>query len=154
MRKPLIPLLAVLMVLGACGTVRESRLNPFNWFGRSTEAAAVAPSEVGTTADTRALVASVTALTVEATPGGAIIRAIGIPPTQGFWDGALVREASDRDDELRYRFVLAPPPVPRPAGTHLSREVTVATYASDIRLDGIRRITVVGAGNARTTTRR
>jgi len=144
----------VLMVLGACGTVRESRLNPFNWFGRSTEAVAVAPTDVGTTADPRALVATVQTLSVEATPGGAIIRATGIPATQGYWDGALVREERDRDDELRFRFVLAPPPVARPAGTPLSREVTVATYVSNIRLDGIRSVTVIGAGNARTTARR
>jgi hypothetical protein len=153
MKTPLLAALAAVLVLGSCGTVRESRLNPFNWFGRSTEqaGAAVVP---GATSDGREPVAQVTDLAVEVTAGGAIIRATGLPPSQGHWNGALVREPTEAADELRFRFVVARPPLQRPAGTPQSREVTVATYLSDIRLEQIRRITVAGAQNARTTTRR
>jgi hypothetical protein len=153
MKKPLFAAMAAVLVLGACAGARESRLNPFNWFGRSTEEA-VTVAEGVAPSDGRVTVAQVTTLAVELTPGGAIIRATGLPPSQGHWNGALVREESDRPDELVYRFVVARPPVARPAGTPLSREVTVATYLSDIRLDGIRRVTVRGEQNARTTARR
>jgi hypothetical protein len=39
MRITLLALLASTMVLSACGGLRESRMNPANWFGRSTSTA-------------------------------------------------------------------------------------------------------------------
>ncbi|MFA5538913.1 MAG: hypothetical protein WCZ72_11335 [Gemmobacter sp.] len=149
MRKPLIAALAMVLFVGACGAARESRLNPFNWFGRSEQTAAVAVE----TADTRPLVEQVVTLAVEPTSDGAIVRATGLPPTQGWWDGALVLYDSGREDTIAYRFVLAPPSEARRVSTPQSREVTVATHLSRIRLEGIRTITVTGAGNARSARR-
>lgn len=154
MTRHAIAALAALALVAGCATVRDSRLNPFNWFGRSAEtrAAAAAPRAA---ADPRRAVAQVTALAVEPTAGGAIVRATGLPPTQGHWDVSLVPEpAEDGSDELVYRMLVAPPPVPRPAGTPMSREVTAGVFLSAIRLEGIRRITVAGEANARTVTRR
>ena len=73
--------------------MRDSKLNPFNWFGHSQEAPAV-PQETasGIANDPRQLVAQVTTLDVAETAGGAIVRANGLPPTQGWWKAELVAE--------------------------------------------------------------
>ncbi|MFN3938033.1 MAG: hypothetical protein ACK4KW_10670 [Gemmobacter sp.] len=151
MRKGLIAGLAAMLVLTGCATVRESRLNPLNWFGRSQ----AAPAVPGARADGRVLVDEVTFLAIERTNNGAIVRATGLPPTQGWWDGALERDLTeDRPGEIVYRFVLKPPPESLRVSTPQSREVTVAVWLSDIRLEDVRRITVSGARNARTVSRR
>lgn len=41
MRKAVLAGLAAVMVVTGCASVRDSRLNPFNWFGRSKEERAV-----------------------------------------------------------------------------------------------------------------
>lgn len=155
MPRTLIAALAAVSLLGACATLRESRINPFNWFGRSAETRAVANARIAPEADPRIPVAQVTQLAVEPVPGGAIIRATGLPPTQGYWDVSLVPDpVPDGGSELVYRFLVQPPPTPRPAGTPMSREVTAGVFASDFRLEGIRRITVTGETNARSVNRR
>jgi hypothetical protein len=162
LHRTLIAALAAVALLGACASVRDSRLNPLNWFGGSAETRAVAAADTPAAADPRVPVAQVVALAVEPVPGGAIIRATGLPPTQGHWDVALVAEpagngaaaADERAEELVYRLLVQPPPVPRPAGTPLSREVTAAVFVSSFRLEGVRRITVTGADNARSVSRR
>lgn len=151
MQKPAMTALALVLVLGACGTVRDSRLNPLNWFGRSDSVAAVA-GEVG---DGRTLVAQVLEFTVEPSSGGAVLRAKGLPPTQGWWDGELVPVVDDtKPQDMTFRFVIRAPQIPRPVVNQRSREVVVAHFISNYRLEGVRRITVTGAGNARTVTRR
>jgi hypothetical protein len=161
MRTPLLAALAALTLLGACGAVRESRLNPFNWFGRSeAREPTLAPAQGYGPAvtDDRALVDQVTLLAIERIPGGAILRAAGLPPTQGWWDAELVAE-EDADGTapepgvLAFRFVVAAPRSPQPASTPVSREVTVATYLSDIRLRDIRQIVVRGGRNERVIRR-
>jgi hypothetical protein len=150
----LIAALAVASILGACASVRDSRINPLNWFGRSTEAQAVAAAAPQEAADPRLPLGQVTALAVEPVPGGAIIRATGLPTTQGHWDVSLVADPREEGSrELVYRFLVQPPLVPRPAGTPISREVTAAVFASDFRLEGVSRITVTAAGNARSVNR-
>ena len=44
--KPVLALALAALVLTGCGSVRESRLNPFNWFGGSREVATVSAGEV------------------------------------------------------------------------------------------------------------
>lgn len=155
MTRRLTAALAVLALVAGCASVRDSRINPLNWFGRSAETRAAAPVGRAAPTDPREPVAQVIAMAVEPRPGGAILRATGLPPTQGHWDAALVPDPpAEGSTELVYRFLVQPPPVPRPAGTPVSREITVAVFLSDFRLEGIRRITVAGAGNARTVTRR
>lgn len=157
MRKPLIAAVAALTLTGACSGLRESRLNPVNWFGRSTEAATVSPGPAAPAApaDGRVLVEQVTFMAVEPTPGGVILRATGLPPTQGWWDAELVAENDGLpvDGVLVFRFLVAPPPAPQPVSTPVSREVTAAVYISDIRLREVRRIIVRGALNERVSRR-
>ena len=153
MRKPLLAALSVVLVLGGCGSADRTWYNPFGWFGGSRETEITSLQvDVGTPADPRPLVDQVLSLTVEAYPGGAIVRATGLPPTQGFWAGALIVEPIV-DGRLNYRFVILPPPVPARVSTQPSREVIVATSISDFKLEGIREITVTGARNARSSRR-
>ncbi|OYX45573.1 MAG: hypothetical protein B7Z02_01035 [Rhodobacterales bacterium 32-67-9] len=150
-------MLIVTLVLAGCGRVRESRLNPFNWFGRSVESTqTVAEAAVpGRPDDGRILVAQVTDMEVARQPGGAIIRATGLPPTQGWWNTDLVVENGGEpvDGVLTYRFVIAEPLAANRVSTPQSRELTAATYISDIKLAGVSRIVVLGAENSRSSRR-
>jgi hypothetical protein len=144
------------LALAGCGGLRDSKLNPLNWFGRSQPKAETLTVD-GSAApiDNRANVTQVTSLAVEAIPEGAIVRASGLPPTQGFWDAALVAENDGYpvDGVLTYRFVVAEPPGPRRSGTPQSREVTAADYLSTIDLAQITEIVVLGSENSRSTRR-
>jgi hypothetical protein len=145
-------LIAVLCTaLAGCGGLRESRLNPFNWFKKSE------PTEIvlvpGAANDGRQLVDAVLTLSVEPIPGGAIVRATGQTPTQGWWSAELVPLPLDENGVLVYEFRLAPPAAVTDVNTPRSREVDVATYISDYKLEAVREIVVQGAGNARVARR-
>jgi hypothetical protein len=153
MRKAVLAGLAAVMVVTGCATVRESRLNPFNWFGRSQEQRAVAQAAALVDGG-RVQVDQVTALTVEPTTGGAIVRAVGVPETQGWYKAELIREEGAKEGEAVFRFVVKKPQVDTRSGTPMSREITAATFLTNFQLEGIRQITVTGARNARSTRRR
>jgi hypothetical protein len=140
-----------LLVLTSCGRISESRLNPFNWFGRSEPTETI--QTVVKPQDPRLIVETVVSMNVEAYSGGAIVRATGITPTQGWWDAELVEAESEEPGHLILEFRLLPPLVEQGVNTPRSREVTVAKTLSPSRLEEIRRITVQGANNARTTRR-
>lgn len=142
--------LAALLTLTACGAVRDSRLNPFNWFGKS------APTEtinILEKVDPRLLVADVVSMSVESYSGGAIVRATGRAETQGFWDAELVEAKTDDPEQLVLEFRMLPPLVRGDISTARSREVTAAITFTPSRLENIRSITVQGANNARATRR-
>lgn len=157
MRLPVSGLLILALVLAGCGRIRESRLNPFNWFGRSQATTVVATDSVvpGRPGDPRVLVADVTDMEVARQPGGAIVRATGLPPTQGWWDAALVAENNGEpvDGVLTYRFVVDQPHAATRVSTPQSREVTAAAYLSDIKLANVTQIVVLGAANSRSSRR-
>lgn len=155
-RTALLATLAFPLAAAGCGRIRDSKLNPFNWFGRARrekQATVLKPNEA---ADGRLLIREVTELKVEKTQGGAIIRATGLPPSQGWWEAELVSETRGRPDEdgvLTYRFLVFPPLKPTPASTPRSRQLTAAVHLSDIRLEAVRRIVVQGETNALSTGR-
>jgi hypothetical protein len=151
MNKTLVTALCATLALGACSSIGKSRLNPFNWFGGSEETVAVS-APTAELADQRALVAQVTGLTLDRMPGGVIVRATGLPPTQGFWEAELVARPIE-DGAITYDFRVFPPVTPKASSTPQSREIVVATYLSNIKLETIRQITVQGASNARTSRR-
>ena len=144
--------------LSACG-FGQSRLNPLNWFGRSKEvpvASAPATTTNGTPVKDevdRQLVQSVTSMSVEPYPGGAIITATGLPPSQGWWKAELVALPVDDKGVLVLEFRVAQPPEPWPAGTEWSREITAGYSLSNIKLQNISEIVVQGATNARASRR-
>ena len=147
MRRRALGGLAVALLLAACG---ESRWNPLNWFGNSSEETVTVVEVIE---DPRPLVAEVTALTIDRTPTGAIVRARGLPPTQGWWAAELVREETESPAEVVYEFRVVPPLGPTPSSTPRSREITVAAFIPNIRLAEVRRITVRGQNSARTSGR-
>ncbi len=151
----LLAALSVLILLGACDQSESTWYNPFSWFGGSQEVEAneLAAQDVGTAADPRPLVAQVLSLSVDPFPGGAIVRATGLPPTQGYWAGDLIRVEGDDPSRITFRFVAIAPPEPARVSTQQSREIVVGTSLSDIELEGVREITVQGASNARATRR-
>lgn len=156
MTKPLLAALAMVLALGACGSMRESRFNPMNWFGRDSVETLVPAGGWGTGTDRRALVPVVTELEVIPTTGGALVRASGVTATQGWWDVELrpVNDERPLDGALIYEFVVAAPRGGQGAiSTEASRTVTAGVKISTTRLQGVRRIVVRGAQNARTVTR-
>ena len=139
----------LILALAGCGAVRESRVNPANWFGRAAEGPARA---VPNARDPRPLVA-VTALDVAPSAGGAIVEARGLPPEQGWWRADLVPVEDGDPGTLTYELRAVPVPVARRVGPAPSRELVVAAFASDVALAGVRRIRVDGAGGARVAVR-
>jgi|SRR6056297_115699 len=163
MKGPLLAGLVAVMALSACSGVRESRLNPFNWFGGSqAEERTLAPrgGYGAEEADPRPLVDRVIALQVDRTPGGAIVSAIGLPPTQGWWAAELVPVNADIEGRpvadggvLGFEFRIVPPPGPRRSGTPPSREVSAGLFVTDQELAEVRSVTVAGADNQRSARR-
>lgn len=151
MKRTVLAGMAAVLVLAGCGAVRESRLNPFNWFGRSEERAT--PVTIATPADPRALAAEILSMTVEPYPGGAIVKATARTPSQGWWDAELVARPVDDSGTLVFDFRLFPPLTGTPSGTAQSREITAAAALSDIALQDVTEIVVQGEANARASRR-
>jgi len=147
-------MLALLGLLAACGGLRESRLNPLNWFGGDREEKIVTVETV-VVADPRPLVAEIVSLRADRVPGGAIINVVGLPASQGFWHPVLVPLKDEKPDKgvLAYEFRLLPPPGATPTGNKRSREVVVGHFVSTQTLNGVNRIQVRGAKNRRTVRR-
>ncbi|MEL7151637.1 MAG: hypothetical protein AAGK71_12935 [Pseudomonadota bacterium] len=139
--------LALVLGLSGCARVTESRLNPFNWFGGSEAETAEVPVEVDT--DPRPRIAQVTSLRIEPTPTGAIIRATGLPPTQGWYGAVLIPETEDPvNGEMVFVFRAVPPVDPVRVSTVQSRELSVARSLSQQTLAATRIVRVIGAQNA------
>lgn len=155
MTKPLLAALAMVLALGACGSVSQSRFNPMNWFGRESTETLVPRGGWATGTDRRALVPVVAEMEVIPTTGGALLRASGVTATQGWWDVELrpVNDARPLDGALIYEFVVAAPRSQTARASEASRTVTAAVKIPTPRLQGVRRIVVRGAENARTVTR-
>jgi len=142
--------------VASCGRLKDTKLNPRNWFGRSrANRVRLSPDQLAEVADTRGVVDQILTLAIEPTKGGAIIRATGVPPVQGYFDGELVPVTLENADpsELVYVFRIAGPWGEKRVSTQASREVVVAVFLSNIKLEGIRRITVEAAQNSRTLSR-
>ncbi|WP_339106999.1 hypothetical protein [Thioclava sp. GXIMD4216] len=164
MRKPFLASLAIVLALSACGSIRESRMNPWNWFGSSTEKTStpsLAPKGgyAAALADNRSVIAQITSLEIRKTSAGAIVEVTGLPPTQGWWDVALIAENDGRpvNGEIHYTMVGYPPSAESAeahrAGTVGSRQITAAAYIDNFKLADVRRVTVTGASNSRSASR-
>jgi hypothetical protein len=143
-----VSLALVVVVIGACSRQDPTTLEPQGGY----------PERF---ADARPLVADITGVTMEPTPGGGILRVTGVTATQGWWDIALRRETGSDDASSERRYVLRgwPPvdaegnPVPTPTGAATLREVEAAVFLTDSDLAGLRRITVTGANSSRSLAR-
>ena len=175
MRISLSVLLVASLTLGACGVVRESALNPVNWFGRSTSEAIATtedpatinpliPTKTGLFSKRRAQNAiyigkpfdEITNLTVEQVSGGAIIRATGLAARQGIYSVQLTPANEDEtpiDGVLTYRLEGVAPAANTAVGGPATREVTAARKVTRQTLNGVRSIRVEGVRNAQVTRR-
>lgn len=155
MQKPALAALAMVFALGACGSMGQSRLNPMNWFGRSSVETLEPAGGWNTVTDRRDMVPVVTEMEMIPTTGGALLRATGVTATQGWWDVELRPTNNERPENgvLTYEFVVAAPRAQTAVSTEASRSVTAAVKISTRRLDGVRQVTVRGAQNARSVNR-
>ncbi|MDQ7080625.1 MAG: hypothetical protein Q9M41_08175 [Paracoccaceae bacterium] len=146
MRSRLIAAIAVLGLLAGCG----GKLNPKNWFGRSKQEQMQTKPK-----DPHQLVARIVSLRVDRTPGGAIIRAVGLPERQGYFEATLkpLNDEKPVKGVLTYEFRLLPPEGPTDIGPSHSREVLVGRFVSKQTLQGVRVIKVVGQNNRRSVRR-
>ena len=173
MRKTLLALMASTLLVSACGMVRDSRVNPLNWFGRAEPAAVSAseaeanpliPTRRGLFARIREPEADyegrpfeqVTDLTVEPVPGGAIVRATGLAARQGIYSVRLTPENEEElpvNGVLTYRLEGVRPDRPTPQGSKATREVIAARHLTTQDLQGVREIRVEGQLNALVSRR-
>lgn len=143
----------VIATLLAMGLVACGRGDPLAIFGNSRDTGTRAVTPQGRIVDTRPLIARIDTLTVMQTPTGAVIRATGLAPVQGHWNGALIAEPAPAPGVLSYSFRALPPDRATRVSTPRSREVTVAVQVPNRDLQGIREIRVAAAGNARSVSR-
>ncbi|MBL4628710.1 MAG: hypothetical protein JKY00_11885 [Roseicyclus sp.] len=142
-------ILFVMMSLAAC----DSRINPLNWFGGDREQRVrVDPDDPSRLeiVDDRALVAEITQVSVEQTTSGAIVRATGVTPLQGYFDAELV-VIGRTPTSVVYDFRVAAPVDNATSGL---QEISVGAQLSMAELAGIRSITVIAQNNRRTIGRR
>lgn len=159
------------VVLAGCATVRESRLNPFNWFGRGApeQAAGEDTGAANPLLPRRAaisifrqdeveayggrLIGQIDELLIERRPGGAIVRVRGIADRIGPYDVRLVPVPEESDaSTLTFDLRNLQGPGPR-GGTEAARSVTAAVSLSTQNLEGIRTIRVRGARNVLASRR-
>ncbi|WP_417725005.1 hypothetical protein [Salipiger sp.] len=159
------------LVLTSCGTVRESRLNPFNWFGQGRSEAvntSVATGPANPLLPKRRAISffdkqeadyagrpveTVTQLLIERRPGGAILRVTGVADRLGPFDVKLVEDEANPDAAtLSYTLSALQQPGPRSTG-EWARTVTAAVWLTDQDLAGISAIRVAGRTNVQVSRR-
>lgn len=152
---------AVLMTLTGCARLADSRLNPFNWFGQSEPAAVTTPAEIrplvpdrGATVviDNRTLIASVSSMSIDRTTTGAIVRATGVAPTQGFFNAQLVSRGIN-NGVLTLEFRAQAPANFGADGSTRSRQISAAYVMDMSELAAVRSVRVEAATNARVARR-
>ncbi|MDU8926815.1 hypothetical protein RXV86_05425 [Alisedimentitalea sp. MJ-SS2] len=148
--------------------MRDSFLNPGNWFGRSRAEAVdegpvnpLIPKSRGlfrrkAEEEYRGIVIDTIAeLRIERATDGAIIQVKGIANTQGWHNARLIEEEDDGSDTtLTYTLQAQRSPYRELIGPPQGREIVVAKVVTENDLAGIRVIRVKGAKNARSSRRR
>ncbi|WP_323037901.1 hypothetical protein [Pararhodobacter sp.] len=154
MRTSVVVMLVAALTVTGCSTIRESRMNPRNWFGASQEER---PSlgPVRDRVDNRALVTQVTAMTIEPTSSGALVRAEAMMPSAGWWDGELVPQNFGRPEAgvLTLHFVAAAPREAVPDTGAQSRTLIAVYPMSQAQLDTVSSVVVTGETNSRSVRR-
>lgn len=170
-------ILVTTLTVSACGVIRDSRVNPFNWFGRS-QSEDIRPDPRAATnplipvnergglfssvrEETEAYfgqpVDQITDLVIERVPGGAIVRASGISDFDGPYGVRLTPTSEDGeavDGVMTYRLEAERPRRTGRVTSQRVRTVTAAARLSDQELAQISTIRVEGARNAQSTRRR
>jgi len=161
--RPTLPFaLCSLLTITACATITESRFNPLNWFGTSEEVVTSTPrnelpplvraDQAGQTVEGRALIAQITDLRVDRTPGGAIIVATGLAESQGYFNAQLVRRSLE-NGVLTFDFRAEAPATFEAAGSTATRQITAATQLDRAALSGVTTIIVNSQSGSRRVSR-
>ena len=168
MRTSLGLLLVASLLLSACSGWRDSRVNPSNWFGGGSSKRTPVATEANPNPlipeqtsifrrDQReiyegTLVAEVTALTLEPTSTGAIVRVTGVTARQGAYDVRLVNETDGDpvDGVLKFELKALQPTNQGIGGTN-ARTIRTGVYVSSEVLERTSAVEVVGLRNTRTS---
>jgi hypothetical protein len=141
--------LVALLTLTACSNWGQSKVNPTNWFS-GAQANAVVPVATQLPSDPRPLVSKLLSMQLENHSTGVIVRATGLPPTQGYWNAELVAQPVDDKGKLVLEFHLVPPAPGAPVINQRSREITVAYDVTAYQIRSITSIEVRSASNSMT----
>ena len=166
------------LTLTACGTIRDSAINPTNWFGKG-RSGPIKPREPATpvnplipTNEKGGIFArqrerdaiflgepidQVTSLVIERVPGGAVIRATGLTAVQGVHSIQLTPTTDDItpvDGVLSFRIEGIRPPRAQTVGSDHTRTVVAAIALTDQELAGVSTIQVQAARNTQSSRRR
>lgn len=155
--------LAALAFLAGCG---DSSLNPTRWFGgpRDTGPTTLDPKGGYGPSDARMAFGQIVATKWEPTNEGRLLVVTAMPPTQGYWNVALIPEvaqpegrlATDADGVLRLRLVGNPPPRDSVEARRPARQgdlITAAISVPNGALSRMSQVVVSGAQNAVTVRR-
>lgn len=168
MKNTLSVLLISGLVLGGCGSVRSSKLNPFNWFGGAKEERVESDEPINPLIPERKIfdekeyvypgtaIEKITTLRVERTAEGAIVRVAGVATLQGDWDARLIPDLKDETPVkgvLTYHFRTIKSPYLEYKNTEATRVVTAAHVVTDQQLAGVRTIRVIAETNAMSVRR-
>jgi hypothetical protein len=143
---------AALFLVSGCSGFRDAKINPLNWFAKA-QADAQPVLVLDAPADNRLLVDQVLTLKVEQMATGAIVRATGLPPTQGWWDAQLVALPTEEPGILVLEFRVFPPVGQAQIVNQTSREITAAYAITAFKLEAVTKIIVQGASNALSSGR-
>ncbi|WP_299374694.1 hypothetical protein [uncultured Tateyamaria sp.] len=170
-------MLVATLTLSACGAVRDSRINPFNWFGNArsepiqrtvekNDNPLIPEERAGLFSSVRGEtelylgtpIDQVSALVIERVPGGAILRATGIAAIDGVYDVRLTPDNDDLEPDengvLTFRFEGIKPEARVRRTSERQRTYNVAARLTDQELSRVRTIRVEGERNAQTIARR
>lgn len=153
--------ITVLLTLSGCARLSDSQLNPLNWFGNSTQAPVTSAGDRLTLIpagratviiDGRSMVQSITSLSIDRSSSGAIVRAVGVAPTQGYFNAELVNRGVT-NGVLTLEFRAQRPNGIEVSGSDRSRQINVAYPLDASELSAIQSVRVEAATNARTSRR-
>lgn len=172
MRRRVFLSLAAASALTGCGGFRQSRVNPRNWFGRSTSRKVANTDPENTNPlipkrEDRILfrkrdkaydgtpVDQITRMVIERTDGGAIIRVVGLPLRQGAYDVRLIPDdvnAKPVNGALSFALMAVQSDT-MPQGSERVRQVQAGVFVSNQTLETAEVIRVRGARNEQVSRR-
>ena len=166
MRKFMAVLIISSVALTGCGRLRDSRVNPANWFGKrpprpvasapgeSTEVNPLIPQQTSIFRRDKSVkytgtpVANVISMSLEKLPTGAIIHVVGVSQLQGAYNVRLTSDSKGDPVNGVLTFKLkAIQPLDQPQGPQQARTIHVARFVSNGDLESASVIQIIGGQN-------
>lgn len=143
-------------LLTGCSTIKESRVNPMNWFGATATAAttdSLIPTENALTRSRRAPayagvpIAQLQSVALRNAIGGKILEVQALSARLGASDLRFI-DVPNNDPRVREIRLHAVTPTRAGVGTIAARSVTAAKFFTDQDLAGLTKITVLSGTNS------